>query len=54
MSAKILCSHWNANEHFFSITNIFKGKHVKNVKMQAFSGVFSRSEDIRFYLAAAQ
>jgi hypothetical protein len=54
MSAKILCSHWNANEHFFSIANIFKGKHVKNVKMQAFAGVFSRSEDIRFYLAAAQ
>jgi hypothetical protein len=54
MSAKILCSHWSANEHFFSVANILKGKYVKNVKIQALSGVFLRSEDIQDYLAAAQ
>jgi hypothetical protein len=54
MSAKILCSHWNVNEHFFSEANNFKEKHVKNVKIQAGDGVLRRSGDIQFYLVAAQ
>jgi hypothetical protein len=39
MTAKILCSHWNVNEHFFSEANNFKEKHVKNVKMGPGGGV---------------
>jgi hypothetical protein len=54
MTAKILCSLWNVNEHIFSKTKNIKGKHVKNVKMHAWAGVARRSEDIQFYLVAAQ